>query len=84
MRFSHEAVIGRAEQGLVAVAAGAIGVYQIALSPVLPRVCRFRPTCSEYALEALKRHGVVRGTILAIRRVLRCHPFGGSGLDPVP
>ncbi|MFH1313285.1 MAG: membrane protein insertion efficiency factor YidD [Candidatus Eisenbacteria bacterium] len=76
--------MGRVEQGLVAVAAGAIGIYQIALSPVLPRACRFGPTCSDYALEALKRHGVVRGTILAIRRVLRCHPLGGSGLDPVP
>jgi putative membrane protein insertion efficiency factor len=84
MRSSHEAVICRVEQGLVTVAAGAISVYQIALSPVLPRACRFRPTCSEYALEALKRHGVVRGTILAIRRVLRCHPLGGNGLDPVP
>jgi putative membrane protein insertion efficiency factor len=84
MWSSQEAVIERVEQGLVAVVGGAIGVYQIALSPVLPRACRFRPTCSEYALEALKRHGVVSGTILAIRRVLRCHPLGGSGLDPVP
>ena len=51
---------------------------------MLPHACRFVPTCSEYAIEAVERHGALRGTWLAVTRVLRCHPFGGSGYDPVP
>jgi putative membrane protein insertion efficiency factor len=61
-----------------------IRAYQTLLSPVIPRSCRFVPTCSDYAIEALKRYGIARGTVLAARRILRCHPLGGSGLDPVP
>jgi putative membrane protein insertion efficiency factor len=72
------------ERVLVEVAAGVIAVYRAVLSPVLPRACRFRPTCSEYAIEALRKHGAVKGAALAARRILRCHPLGGSGLDPVP
>ncbi|MCP5152320.1 MAG: membrane protein insertion efficiency factor YidD [Ectothiorhodospiraceae bacterium] len=65
------------------LAAGVRG-YRLLLSPVLPASCRYLPTCSEYALEALARHGALRGTWLAMRRVARCHPWGGSGYDPVP
>jgi putative membrane protein insertion efficiency factor len=65
-----------------------IQLYRRLVSPFLPRSCRFSPTCSEYALEALAAHGPVRGLYLAARRLLRCHPFtwlgGSSGFDPVP
>lgn len=58
--------------------------YQRCISPLTPPSCRFTPTCSQYALEALRKYGALRGTWLAIRRLLRCHPWGGSGYDPVP
>lgn len=58
--------------------------YQAGISPFLPPACRFTPTCSEYAAEAIRRHGSGRGSRLAARRLLRCHPWGGSGHDPVP
>jgi putative membrane protein insertion efficiency factor len=61
-----------------------IRAYQWTLSPVLPMSCRYLPSCSQYACEALARHGVVRGGWLALRRIARCHPWGGSGFDPVP
>lgn len=61
-----------------------IHAYRYLLSPLLPPTCRYQPTCSAYALEALERHGAVVGSWLALRRVLRCHPLGGSGFDPVP
>ncbi len=61
-----------------------IHFYRLAISPMLPPSCRFTPTCSAYAIEALRRHGPLRGSWLAIRRILRCHPWGGSGYDPVP
>lgn len=59
-------------------------VYQYCLSPLFPGHCRYRPTCSQYALEAVQRHGIVKGMYLAARRLLRCHPWGGGGYDPVP
>ena len=62
----------------------AIRLYQYLLSPLIGPTCRYAPTCSEYALEAIDRHGAARGTWLALRRLLRCHPWGGSGYDPVP
>jgi putative membrane protein insertion efficiency factor len=62
---------------------GLIRLYQLAASP-FPSPCRFSPSCSTYALDALDRHGVLRGGWLALRRLARCHPFGGSGYDPVP
>ncbi len=61
-----------------------IRLYQIAISPLLPCSCRFIPTCSAYAIEAITLHGVVRGSWLTLRRLSRCHPWGGSGYDPVP
>jgi putative membrane protein insertion efficiency factor len=61
-----------------------IRAYQFALRPLLSGTCRFLPTCSEYAAEAVGRHGPWRGTWMALRRVARCHPWGGGGFDPVP
>lgn len=63
---------------------GLVRFYQLTLSPWLGWRCRFQPTCSEYAREALDRHGAFRGGWLALRRLARCHPWGGSGYDPVP
>ena len=59
--------------------------YQICISPLKPTAsCRFTPTCSQYALEALRKYGPLKGGWLALRRIARCHPWGGSGYDPVP
>jgi len=57
--------------------------YQVLISPLLPPACRFTPTCSEYAIEAVRHHGALRGVYLAARRLLRCHPFHPGGYDPV-
>jgi uncharacterized protein len=61
-----------------------VRLYRVTLRWVLPNVCRFHPSCSSYALEALELHGPFRGGVLAVRRLLRCHPFHPGGLDPVP
>ena len=61
-----------------------IRFYQLCISPMLPSACRFTPTCSQYAVEAIMKHGIFSGSWLALRRILRCHPWGGSGYDPVP
>ena len=61
-----------------------IKLYQKYLSPILGQNCRFHPTCSQYALEALKVHGAYRGSVLAVKRIIRCNPWGGSGIDNVP
>ncbi|OHC74182.1 MAG: membrane protein insertion efficiency factor YidD [Rhodospirillales bacterium RIFCSPLOWO2_12_FULL_58_28] len=58
--------------------------YQLLVSPVLPGSCRYHPTCSQYALDAVDRFGGLRGSRLALKRIGRCHPWGGSGFDPVP
>ncbi|HEX2533108.1 MAG TPA: membrane protein insertion efficiency factor YidD [Chitinophagaceae bacterium] len=63
---------------------GIIRFYQLAISPWLPPSCRYTPTCSQYGLEAFKKHGVFKGLWLTVRRIGRCHPWGGSGYDPVP
>lgn len=74
----------RLSQALAWVVMLPILFYRQFISPLTPPSCRFTPTCSQYALEALRRHGVLRGSWLTIRRLLRCHPWGGSGYDPVP
>lgn len=66
------------------VLAGLIRVYQRYISPFLPPSCRYRPSCSEYARQAILRYGVLRGSWLAVRRIARCHPFSSGGWDPVP
>lgn len=63
---------------------GVVRLYQYVISPFLGTNCRYEPTCSAYAIEALETHGALRGTLLAARRISRCHPWGGSGYDPVP
>lgn len=61
-----------------------IRIYRAIVSPLLPRTCRYEPTCSAYALEAIRVHGPVRGSGLALRRIARCHPWAPGGVDPVP
>ena len=61
-----------------------IKIYQFIFSPLIGKNCRYLPTCSEYAMESLKLHGLLRGSFFAIRRILKCHPFGGHGFDPIP
>jgi len=63
---------------------GLIKLYQWIISPILGPKCRFTPTCSHYTIEALKKHGLFKGSWLAIKRISRCHPWGGHGYDPVP
>ena len=58
--------------------------YQYCISPLTPASCRYSPTCSQYAVEALQKHGVLKGGWLTLKRILRCHPWGGHGYDPVP
>ena len=77
-----------ADSAAVAVLSAPILAYRYLISPMLPPRCRFAPSCSAYALEALRRHGPIKGTWLAMKRLARCHPIaflgGGSGYDPVP
>ena len=61
-----------------------VRAYRLIFSPWVGRNCRYQPTCSAYALEALEKHGAIKGTLLAAKRIGRCHPLGGSGFDPVP
>ncbi len=58
--------------------------YRLVISPLIGSTCRYHPTCSSYTLEALDKHGAIKGGRLAIKRILKCHPFGGSGIDNVP
>lgn len=58
--------------------------YQKVISPITPATCRYQPTCSQYTLIALQRHGILKGSWLGIKRIASCHPWGGSGYDPVP
>jgi putative membrane protein insertion efficiency factor len=66
------------------IAIGALDLYKRFMSPLLPRACRFEPTCSVYAREAIARYGIGRGGVMAVGRLLRCHPFHKGGFDPVP
>jgi hypothetical protein len=77
LRTLLSAIVGRL---LVLV----VVAYQVVLSPVLPRTCRYTPSCSAYARQAIEKHGPAHGGWLAVRRLCRCHPFGGCGHDPVP
>ena len=63
---------------------GLVRFYQVCISPLKPATCRFTPTCSQYALQALQKYGPIKGCWLAIKRIAKCHPWGGSGYDPVP
>jgi putative membrane protein insertion efficiency factor len=84
MAFSGP-VAGRCvSEALSAAMRGTIRAYQLTIAPILPPSCRFHPSCSHYAAEAIARHGPWRGLRLATHRLLRCHPWGGSGYDPVP
>lgn len=69
---------------LVVVLVAPIRFYQMFISPLTPPACRYTPTCSQYAVEALQKYGPVKGLWLAVKRILRCHPWGGHGYDPVP
>ena len=73
----------RRPRGVARVLAALVRVYQLAISPLLRSSCRFAPSCSEYAYESLVEHGALRGSWLAVRRLLRCHPFCEGGFDPV-
>lgn len=61
-----------------------VRIYQVMISPYTPSTCRYSPTCSHYTIEALKKHGALKGGRLSIKRIFSCHPWGGSGYDPVP
>lgn len=61
-----------------------IKIYQKILSPLCPGTCRYQPTCSQYMINAIRIHGICKGIFLGTKRILRCHPWGGSGYDPVP
>lgn len=61
-----------------------IRTYQTLISPLLPSTCRFSPTCSEYSKQSLIKYGLIKGSILSVKRILKCNPWGGNGYDPVP
>jgi putative membrane protein insertion efficiency factor len=71
-------------QGTAHALVWAVKLYRLVVSPLIPPRCRYLPSCSEYCIEALQRHGPVRGAYYGVKRILRCHPWGASGLDPVP
>ncbi|MCH5246837.1 MAG: membrane protein insertion efficiency factor YidD [Muribaculaceae bacterium] len=70
--------------GLRKIAILPLRFYQICISPMFPPSCRFTPTCSQYAIDAIRKHGIIKGTILTVKRLSKCHPWGGHGYDPVP
>ncbi|MDR1782792.1 MAG: membrane protein insertion efficiency factor YidD [Dysgonamonadaceae bacterium] len=68
----------------IIIASAPVCFYKYCISPLTPAMCRYTPTCSQYALEAIKKYGPLKGVWLATKRILRCHPWGGHGYDPVP
>lgn len=76
--------MNKAKKILILPFVGLVRFYQLFISPLLGSNCRFTPTCSHYMLEALEKHGLIKGLYLGIKRIFRCHPWGGSGYDPVP
>ena len=83
-KFSPSNMLHTLSKAIASLLILPIRFYRRFISPLTPPSCRFTPTCSQYAIEALQKHGPIRGLYLAIRRILRCHPWGGSGYDPVP
>ena len=77
-------IVSYVSKALVFILCLPIVFYQTCISPFTPPTCRFTPTCSEYAKQALRKHGPIKGLYLAVWRILRCNPWGGSGYDPVP
>ncbi|TWT76556.1 putative membrane protein insertion efficiency factor [Planctomycetes bacterium CA13] len=75
-------MLKRIHQAIVALLVAVIRFYQLAISPLLGPNCRFTPTCSQYAMEAIRRYGILRGSYRAVRRILRCHPWNPGGYDP--
>lgn len=76
--------IGLVRQGIIAVLVLLVRGYQVFISPMLGANCRYQPTCSRYMVEALHKHGPIKGLWLGLKRIGSCHPWGGSGYDPVP
>lgn len=77
-------VLHHLEKGIISLMILPIKFYRYSISPLLPNSCRHVPTCSEYAMESLRVHGIIRGSMLAFWRILRCNPWGTHGYDPVP
>jgi len=84
IRLAAAAVVGAVSRAVAWLLTLPIYFYRACISPMFPPTCRFTPTCSRYAIEALRRHGPVKGLWLTLKRLSRCHPWGGSGYDPVP
>lgn len=76
--------MGKVKKGILTSFLFSIRTYQMLISPLLGHCCRFHPTCSSYALDAIKQHGVLRGLLLSLKRILRCHPWCQGGVDLVP
>ncbi len=77
-------IINKIKSFIKLVLIGFIKFYQAAISPYLPASCRYQPTCSQYGIDAINKHGIIHGSWLTIKRFLSCNPFGGKGFDPVP
>lgn len=83
-KINNLAVVQWIRAGLSFLLIIPVKIYQWTISPMLPGTCRYEPTCSQYAIEALRVHGPIKGLLMGTRRILSCHPWGGHGYDPVP